>query len=301
MEIEIDRTKMELQVFNASSEWDLICTRTENINIETRNGVCLCKIKSINNDNDIVILTTIGLFIYHFNEINKSILLTYFYYMDMDRYNYERKKGLQLYEKVFSKHTDTLPLPNWDSFKLNDEWVSYVKNTKFILLKYGVELLTFAIKEHKLELIDDIYKKCLTYFKQDSRNNIMFLSIITSTMPLLKEYYPEYILRYSLDSTMIIDSPFYSIEHQNENLHLCSFQYPQLVNLTQSILWTRYTYYLWDNYSFALAIIQLIIIFLLLPIFPIYFAIFYILSKYHFINDIYDYDEELIYTFYRYI
>ncbi|RIA83282.1 hypothetical protein C1645_834064 [Glomus cerebriforme] len=45
--------------------------------------------------------------------------------------------------------------------------------------------------------------------KKDLRNNKMFLSVITSTIPL---YYPEYILKYSLETSMIIDS--YNIKHQ---------------------------------------------------------------------------------------
>jgi hypothetical protein len=86
-------------------------------------------------------------------------------------------------------------------------------------LKYGIELLTFAIEKHRLELIDEIYKKCIEYFKEDFSNK-MFLSIITCTMPLLNDYYPEYILRYSLETAMIIDSSSYSIEYQNNNLHI---------------------------------------------------------------------------------
>jgi hypothetical protein len=137
-------------------------------------------------------------------------------------------KILQHYKRKFSK--STLPLPNYDSFRLNG-WFSDVKNNKSILLQYGTELLTFAIKEHKLESIDDIYKKCMTYFKEDPINNKLFLSIITSTMPLLDEYYPEYILKYSSETNMIIDS--YSIEHQYKNLHLYSFfQSPQIANLS---------------------------------------------------------------------
>ncbi|GBB85853.1 hypothetical protein RclHR1_01230016 [Rhizophagus clarus] len=86
-----------------------------------------------------------------------------------------RKMKLQLYyEKVFSKLNDgfnALPLSNYDSFKLNDEWVSYIRDNKECLLKYGVDLLTFAIKEHKLGLMDDIYKKCINYFKEDLERN----------------------------------------------------------------------------------------------------------------------------------
>ncbi|UZO20495.1 uncharacterized protein OCT59_012918 [Rhizophagus irregularis] len=82
--------------------------------------------------------------------------------MELDKlYDYKRGKNfigylkILYYKELFSK--STLPLPNYDSFKLNG-WVSDAKNNKLGLLKYGVELLKFAIKEHKLELIDDIYK-----------------------------------------------------------------------------------------------------------------------------------------------
>src|SRR6266498_2700055 len=130
----------------------------------------------------------------------------------------ELKKKLQYYEKVFKS---TLPLSNHDSFRFSETWVSYVKDNKESLLKYGAELLSFAIKEHRLDLIEYIYKKCIDYFREDLGNNRMFLSIITSTIPLFNEYYPEYILRYSLETTMIVDSSFYTINHQNNNLHLC--------------------------------------------------------------------------------
>jgi hypothetical protein len=52
-------------------------------------------------------------------------------------------------------------------------------------------------------------------------------------MPLLNEYYPDYILKYSLETTMIIDSPFYNINHKEylDNLHLYSFlQHPKIIN-----------------------------------------------------------------------
>ncbi|GBC33615.2 hypothetical protein GLOIN_2v1874127 [Rhizophagus irregularis DAOM 181602=DAOM 197198] len=219
------------------------------------------------NNNGIIVLTTIGLLIYTFNESIRSISLTYFYAINYPfhaTYPKNNSLGIKLfikffeqidglstisesvyqmsslvkfwilkynYYKVYSK-TD-LPLPNYDSFDLNDKWISYVKDNKEILLKYGVELLTFAIKEYNLELIDEVYKKCINYFKQDLGNNSVFLGIITSTMPLLNEYYPDYILKYSLETTMIIDSPFYNINHKEylDNLHLYSFlQHPKIIN-----------------------------------------------------------------------
>ncbi|GBC40289.2 hypothetical protein GLOIN_2v1881126 [Rhizophagus irregularis DAOM 181602=DAOM 197198] len=142
---------------------------------------------------------------------------------------------------VFSEIT--LPLPNHDSFKLN-KWVSELINNKLSLIKYGAKLLVFAIKEHDLELIDDIYKNCMNHFKQDLRNNRIFLSIITSAMPLLNKCLPKYIERFSLETNLIIDSPSYKIEYRG---HYTSP--PQMVNLTGSILWTKYGYPLHKLYK----------------------------------------------------
>ncbi|GES83324.1 hypothetical protein GLOIN_2v1874127 [Rhizophagus clarus] len=262
--------------------------RVDKFNVQNFNG--LLKLKQ-QNDNNIFILTVNGFYIYHFNERNESISLNYFYHMDLFNED-KRKQRLQTFrEKLSSK--STLPLPNYDSFKLSEEWVYYVKTNKESLLKYGVELLSFAVKEHRLELIDDIYKNCMIYFKEDLSNNKMFLNIITSTMPLLNEYYPEYILEYSLKTNMIIDSFFYTIKHQSNYLHLYSFQY-QIVNLTQSILWVKYiTSYVklfkhnpfWYN---ILISIQYLIIPFTLPILPFFFVIFHIMFKYHFIHDFID-------------
>ncbi|PKY61597.1 hypothetical protein RhiirA4_486787, partial [Rhizophagus irregularis] len=144
--------KFKLEVFKKGK---LINTRIENFhypykygNNDFRNDHELIE-SSLFNNNDIIILTTIGILIYTFSEKDKSIILNYFYYID--RYKYR-----QHYKKIFSK--STLPLPNYDSFRL-DGWVSDIINIKLNLMKYGGELLKFAIKEHKLELIDDIYKK----------------------------------------------------------------------------------------------------------------------------------------------
>ncbi|GBC33392.2 hypothetical protein GLOIN_2v1772114 [Rhizophagus irregularis DAOM 181602=DAOM 197198] len=160
------------------------------------------------------------------------------------------------------------------------------------LLKYGVGLLEFAIKEQKIELVDDIYKKCISYFKKDLRNNRMFLSIITSTMPYFNEYFPDYITKYSLETAMIIDNPIYNIEYRQHKSQLHSFQYPQIADLTKSILWLRYNTWmgkLAENHGKYFTIAKLLIkLLIILPIFPIYFFTFYILSKFHFINDAYE-------------
>ena len=70
----------------------------------------------------------------------------------------------------------------------------------------------FAIEVHDSELIDNVYKKCLRFFNQDLEKNEAFLSIITTSMPLLNKYYSEYITRYSSDTNMITDSSEYKIE-----------------------------------------------------------------------------------------
>jgi hypothetical protein len=41
-------------------------------------------------------------------------------------------------------------------------------------------------------------------------------------MPLLKKYCPEYILKYSAETTMIINSPSYNVGRQTDS-HLRSF------------------------------------------------------------------------------
>jgi hypothetical protein len=278
-EVESSIQRLKVQVFKKfddSSEWNLICTKTDVLGVAP---ISLYGIKLFNDD--IIILTQKGPFIYHLNESNESISLIYFLFMG----SFVKPDD---YKIAFSK--PTLPLLNYDSFRYNIDWAPYIKDNKESLLRYGVELLTFAIKEHKLELIVDIYKNCIKYFKEDITNNRMFLSIITSTMSLLNENYPEYISRYSLETTMILDSATYKLEY-NKNPHLSSFQYLQIVNESRSIWWTEYNKLMSQLYNkhkimyWLLYIIQILII---LPLLPIYFAIFYILSKYNYICDIGD-------------
>ncbi|GES95010.1 hypothetical protein GLOIN_2v1537213 [Rhizophagus clarus] len=183
------------------------------------------------NEGDVIILTQIGLFIYHFDKVKKSISLNYYYYMKLSEV-----AELKKYENDFLNYTD-LPLPNYTSFKICEGWVKAVKDNKERLLKYGAELLKFAIEEHDLKLIDEIYKKCIGYFKEDYNNN--FLSIITSTMPLLNEYYPEHIERYSLETMMIIDSPSYNMEYQNKEKY--SNLYFKVVGISLKLKKTKST------------------------------------------------------------
>ncbi|RGB26569.1 hypothetical protein C1646_820311, partial [Rhizophagus diaphanus] len=258
-DISVGDGKIKLEVFKKEK---LVSTRIENFHYPIKVSGCTLHdheliVSSLFSNNDIIILTSFG------------------------------KYRSRLYMRSRNSIKEYI-------FRL-DGWVSDVINNKLSLLKYGVELLKFAIKEHKLELIDDIYKKCMTYFKEDLMNNKSFLSIITSAMPLLDEYYPEYILKYSSETNMIIDSPFYSIEHQNKNFHLYSFyQSPQIANLSKSLLLTKYQSKLFNcrneglvNLVDILFIIQALIILLTLPL---YLATFYILSTYNFINDIYKED-----------
>ncbi|GET62476.1 hypothetical protein GLOIN_2v936055 [Rhizophagus irregularis DAOM 181602=DAOM 197198] len=58
----------------------------------------------------------------------------------------DREKYMEIPQKIFPKFF--LPLPHYGMVQF-DKWVSDAKNNKLSLLKYGVELLTIAIKEHK--------------------------------------------------------------------------------------------------------------------------------------------------------
>jgi hypothetical protein len=217
----VNDVKVALQVLKRiddSSEWSLICTKIEKHNFGRGQ---LLEAKLIN-DNVIILLTTIGLFIFYFNEYNISLI--YFYYMNLNNLDI---LSVQKYKNLFSRNT--LPLLDDESLKLYG-WALSLADNKLGLLKYGVGLFEFAIKKHNLELVEDIYKNCMNYFKQDLRNNRMFLSIITSAMPSLKEHFPKYIERYSLETDLIIDSPSYSIADNT-----CS-QMVSSINLTGSNL-----------------------------------------------------------------
>jgi hypothetical protein len=292
----INQNKIMLRVFkrvDVNSKWELTCTKISIFKVSKIRKIKLLEIELFTDD-DIIIITTIGLLIYHFNENEKSIFLKYWNYMELTEYTVDiEEKSVEKFDdlKTLLRPYYYLPYPSYYSFKTSDEWISYVKDNNESLLIYGVGLLEFAIKKHKLELIEEIYKKCITLFKEDLGNNRMFLSIITSAMPLLNEYYPEYVLRYSLETTMIIDRPFYSIEYQHDNLHLYSFQYLQLVDLTRSILYLKYNVFLFNHdfiyvLLYAIQVLMTLGMFLLFPLFFIYVAIFYILSKYHFISNI---------------
>ena len=205
------------------------------------------------NNNDIVILTNFGIFIFHLTKSLKLISLDYFYYISD-------------VEKIYKK--DVI---NYD---LIYGWVSYIKDNNEGFLKYGAELFKFAIEVKDLELINDIYKRCLKLF--DLEENKGFLSIITTSMPLLKEYYPEYIKRYSSDTRMIMDD--YKMEYHS-NSHLCLFSNIEIVDLTRSISWTKYTLY------YYLAKLNYRWIFYLT--FPISFPLFHILNYFHIVNEVY--------------
>ncbi|CAI2168546.1 8543_t:CDS:2 [Funneliformis geosporum] len=103
---------------------------------------------------------------------NDEVTLNYFHYI-----YYPKKIS---FDKYFGKKSQLIELSS-DYKKLINGWVSYVNDDKIGFYKYG-------------------------------QNNKMFLSIITTLMPLLKTYYPEYLTRYSLDTNLIIDSVEYKVE-----------------------------------------------------------------------------------------
>jgi len=121
-------------------------------------------------------------------------------------------------------------------------WVSYVKDDYENFLKYGTALLMFAIEVNDLKLIDDIYKKCLKCFEKDPEINKKYLNIITTSLPLLKKFYPEYVLKFSSDANMIIDSSDYKIENLSTS-HLYPFSSNiKIIDCTPSIFGIKYIY-----------------------------------------------------------
>src|SRR3989442_10795513 len=93
---------------------------------------------------------------------------------------------------------------------------------------------------------------------------------------------------------------FFNIKRQKMNLHLFSYsQNPQIDNLTKSTLWMKYNYKL-QNPSTSLSFHMLIIIqCIILPFtLPAFFVIYFVLSKFNFINDIYKCDVFSIVYFY---
>ncbi len=262
------------------------------------------------NNNNIVILTEIGIFIFHLNKDLWLISLSYFHHM---YYMYQPEKvkhirkmigfpkdknGWVLYvennDEYFLKYGALLNfvIKKYDLELINDIY-KYVKKNKENFLKYGSALLICAIKMHDLELIDDIYNECLNLFEQDLENNEAFLSIINISMPLLNKYYPEYITRYSSDTNLIIDSSDYKIEYL-DSLYLHPFSNIEIVDLTPSIRWTKYTCKVNDMYYDSNRINQRLIglyfkieALIFFSILPISFPIFHILNYFHIINEIY--------------
>ncbi|UZO16192.1 uncharacterized protein OCT59_007581 [Rhizophagus irregularis] len=201
------------------------------------------------NDDDIIIITTIGVLIYHYyhhHKIKKSISLIYWNYMELTKplinlipESRETFIDLKEFKELLKPYHDTsqhnLPLPNDYSFKKCEDWKSYIRDgNKESFLKYGAELLKYAIEEHDLELIENIYSRCINNFKKDLGNNRTFLSIITSNMSSLNENYPGYVSRYTNETNMIIDKPSYKEGYQRKGDHLNPFQL-EVVDFSRSI------------------------------------------------------------------
>ncbi|CAI2194832.1 8315_t:CDS:2, partial [Funneliformis geosporum] len=278
-------------------------------------------LKSLKN-NDIFILTEIGIFIFHLIDDNKNLISLNYYHIhsyesdifigeickmpgypkvddknrksDYDELIYGWMAYVQKDNETFLKYH--LALFNYttevhDTELLDEIYNDYIEDIG-IFLKYGSVLLMWAIKSQASNVIDKIYNKCLKLFEQDLVYNQAFLSIINESMQLLDKHYPEYIARYSSDTNMILISP--KIE-QLSTSHLNPFFNIGIINLTPSIAWTKYTrlvnYYSDSKYTIIrlplkiYIAIQYVIFFLTLPI---SFPIFHILNNFHIINEIYD-------------
>ncbi|CAG8554329.1 7583_t:CDS:2 [Funneliformis mosseae] len=210
---------------------------------EDYNGLINILAYKLLKNKEIALITKIGFFIFHLNNDEGSIFLNYFYHMYQPEKVIENISKLPGYPKVDKMYRKDIS----DNDELIYGWISYVKENNEEFLKYGSALLMFAIKVHDSDLIDGIYQRCLYLFNRDLESNKGFLSIINTSMPLLEKYYPEYVARYSSDTFMIIDSLEYKIEHLDTS-HLYPFSNMEIVDLTPSIAWTKYTIKVDDMY-----------------------------------------------------
>ncbi|CAG8524297.1 9189_t:CDS:2 [Funneliformis mosseae] len=186
-----------LRVFNVKNEQ--ICELFKKTKYEIKVEIEEVKIFKTK---EIVISTNFGVFIFHLNEKNE-LILDYFQYIHHQLRQQVNLNWLSKFMFISNKYLE-------DDRKLPiDGWVAYVKNDRENFLKHGTALLMFAIEVHDLKLINDIYKKCLNYFKQDLERNKAFLTIINSSMPFLKMCYPEYLSR----TQLLIASTFLGFIH----------------------------------------------------------------------------------------
>src|SRR6266498_772898 len=163
--IKIGKDKLEMD----EDLFRLFCADENLIRLD---GIDILAGKVLNN-NDIAMLTRIGIFIFHLSRDFGLMSLNYFYYI------HNLEESISKYDELIYG------------------WVSYVKNDYENFLKYGTALLMFAIKLNDLKLINDIYKKCLKSFEKDPEINKEYLNIITTSLPLLKKFYPEYVSKFS--------------------------------------------------------------------------------------------------------
>ncbi len=124
-------------------------------------------------------------------------------------------------------------------------WVSYIKCCRKDFLKYGTALLMFAIEVNDSDLIGNIYKRCLELFGKDLKNNKEFLSIITTSMPLLNKSYPEYITKYSSDTNMIISLDYKRVNKRTS--HLNSFS--SNIKIVDFTFWLKFSNMFYSPFS----------------------------------------------------
>ncbi|POG58229.1 hypothetical protein GLOIN_2v1732549, partial [Rhizophagus irregularis DAOM 181602=DAOM 197198] len=201
LEIRIDEnlvtTKDLIRLFCSDSDLNRITTSIYSDDSDSKIYLNILAYDELLNSNEIVILTNIGIFIFHLNlKLNKSlslneklISLKHFYYI------YQPEQSIKSLCHVHYFHTTNYLDRNiigyygygWRSYKvkykditkyygptslmLTHGWASYVKDNGEDFLKYGAALLMFAIELNDLELIDGIYKKCLKLFSQNLEKN----------------------------------------------------------------------------------------------------------------------------------
>ncbi|GBC10634.1 hypothetical protein RclHR1_00980011 [Rhizophagus clarus] len=123
----------------------------------------------------------------------------------IERKFWPRKEDEQL-------ESESLPLGDIDFIIENEkdhlekEWLKFVTDDYFTLLKYGSEYFKIFIKyKNNQLLVNNTYNKCIDLVKKDSEKNLNFLDIINSSIRELILTYPEYLNKFNHDMFILLN------------------------------------------------------------------------------------------------
>ncbi|CAG8465583.1 14744_t:CDS:10 [Funneliformis caledonium] len=211
------------------------------IKINLRENFSIIQFEFLNEFNDLGVVTTIGIFIFHLNESgNNEISLKYFY------------------NNTWNDKTDV----DYDR-KLINGWISYLNDDKIGFLKYGQILFIFSIKT--MPLLKKQYPEYLTRYSSDTNMIInsmdyqvdeitekSYLNPFTDTTPAFKFFIPyikfdSYPQEYSWWWELIKPAPSTFVETISRDIYktmngeaLIIFKWNKYGKLYYSIIWVGF-------------------------------------------------------------